>query len=555
MDKTENRFLNKLIFGKYKINKRIGKGSNSIIFSGININNQELVALKIQEKSLLNENIEKEAYYLLQLKGYGIPKIISFGYFGKYNILIEELLGKSLEDLFKQNKNKEKSIILKDMIMTGIQLIDRIEYIHSKNILHLDIKPNNFLVGYKDPSLIYIIDFGLSKKYRSSRTGRHISFSKRKYFSGNLKYSSVNNLKGIISSRRDDLESLGYMLIYLYKNILPWDNIEAISKAEIANKLFYIKTLIPVNILCKDLPKEMTEFMIYTKSLKFDEKPNYSYMRNLFEIMLKKLSNANDLKFSWINEDFNRRITPIKNIKKRKSSPYVRILNNLNKRCSSERNTTKKQNLLNNFDIFSDEKEKKNLSNNPSKMLNECINKNINENNKSEKNIIIKEGTNINISSKKCKIIKIKNYEYKSKINFDKRDIHINMNYISNNLNTNSPKSPRNGNIRQNNYKFKNKIPFRKISFKKNINISNKNATINKNLIRKYSFNRFNTNQQIFISNFNTINNDNSKDINNLFYNCYKSQNPQQNLNNQNFNSNLNKNLLINVKVRNINDI
>ena len=364
--------------------------------------------------------------------------------------------------------------------MTGIQLIDRIEYIHSKNILHLDIKPNNFLVGYKDPSLIYIIDFGLSKKYRSSRTGRHISFSKRKYFSGNLKYSSVNNLKGIISSRRDDLESLGYMLIYLYKNILPWDNIEAISKAEIANKLFYIKTLIPVNILCKDLPKEMTEFMIYTKSLKFDEKPNYSYMRNLFEIMLKKLSNANDLKFSWINEDFNRRITPIKNIKKRKSSPYVRILNNLNKRCSSERNTTKKQNLLNNFDIFSDEKEKKNLSNNPSKMLNECINKNINENNKSEKNIIIKEGTNINISSKKCKIIKIKNYEYKSKINFDKRDIHINMNYINNNLNTNSPRSPTNGNIRQNNYKLKNKIPFRKLSFKKNINISNKNTTLNK---------------------------------------------------------------------------
>ena len=152
MDKIENKFLNKLIFGKYKINKKIGISSNSIIFSGKNINNQELVALKIQKKCRFfsNEDIEKEAYYLLQLKGYGIPKIISFGHFEKYNILIEELLGKSLEDLFKQIKNKEKNIKLKDMIMAGIQLIDRIEYIHSKNILHLDIKPTNFLVGYKD---------------------------------------------------------------------------------------------------------------------------------------------------------------------------------------------------------------------------------------------------------------------------------------------------------------------------------------------------------------------------------------------------------------------
>ena len=542
MDKIENKFLNKLIFGKYKINKRIGIGSHSIIFSGININNQELVALKVQKKYIfLNEDIEKETYYLLQLKGYGIPKIKSFGYFGKYNILIEELLGKSLEELFKQNKNKEKSIILKDMIMAGIQLIDRIEYIHSKNILHLDIKPTNFLVGYKDPSLIYIIDFGLSKKYRSSRTGKHISFSKRKYFTGNIKYSSVNNMKGIIPSRRDDLESLGYMLIYLYKNTLPWEHIEAINKTDLATKLFNIKALIPMNTLCKNLPNEMTEYMTYTKSLKFDEKPNYSYLRKLFEIMLKKISNANDLKFSWINEDLSRRITPIKNIKKRKSSPYARILNNLNKRCSSGKSIIEKQSLFN-FRIFPDEKENKYLSNNRSKIINKYINKTIlNE----KKESIIKEGIYINLSSERS------NCQYKSKINTNNETIPINRNYIRYNSKINSP---RNGNIKQINYKKKKKIPLRKISFNKkknNNNNSNGNTTFNLNFIKKYSFNRFNNNPQAFIFNFNTINNDNSNNIINLFH----SHNLQQSQNNQYFKSNSNNNSIYKMKFRNKNEL
>ena len=459
-------------------------------------------------------------------------------------------MGESLEIIFKQNKNKEKNIILKDMVMTGIQLIDRIEYIHSMNLLHLDIKPSNFLAGYKNPSLIYIIDFGLSKKYRSSRTGKHISFSKKKHFSGNLKYSSVNNMKGIVSSRRDDLESLGYMLIYLYKNKLPWDNIEGMNKTEIATKLFYIKSLIPINTLCKDLPKEMAEYMIYAKSLKFDEKPNYNYMRKLFEIMLKKISNVNDLKFSWINEDLNIRITPIKNIKKRKSSPYMRILNDLNIRCESERSITKKQNILNNLGIISNEKEKNYLSNKQSMILNENINnKNFIEKNESERNTIIKEGTNTNLSNKKNQLIEINSYEYKRKINFNNKAIPIKKNYIRYFLKENNS---RNENIRQINNKLKNKIPFRKNNFNNNINNNNKNTSFNIDSIRQYSFN---INPKTVIFNFKTKNNDNSKDITNLYYNINKSQNLQQNQNNQNFNSNLKQILIYRKKFRNKNDL
>ena len=476
MDKFENKFLNKLIFGKYKINKKIGIGAHSIIFSGININNKELVALKIQKKGFfINENIEKEAYYLLQLKGYGIPKIISFGHFGKYNILIEELLGESLEDLFKKNKNKEKIIILKDMLITGIQLIDRIEYIHSNNIVHLDIKPSNFLIGYKAPSLIYVIDFGLSKKYKSSRTGKHVAFSKRKYFHGNIKFSSVNNMKGIVSTRRDDLESLGYMLIYLYENKLPWDySIDAINIAEMAKKVLYIKKQIPMNALCRNLPKEMTEFMEYIKCLKFDEKPNYNSLKKLFEIMLKKINNVNDLKFSWIKENSNKGRISTKNITKRKSSPFIRILNGL-RRYASEKNN-KKKNLINNINI---------LSNNTSKIINESINNKIfNEKNGNERNMNIRKGIYTNL-----KLIGNNNCENK---NYNKENSPIiKRRYIRNNL---IPNNPRNENIKQINYKLKNKIPIKKIAYNKNRNnsISNTNEIFNINLIKKNSFNKYN---------------------------------------------------------------
>jgi len=549
MDKIENKFLNKLIFGKYKINKKIGIGAQSIIFSGININNKELVALKFQKKSFfINENIEKEAYYLFQLKGFGVPKIISFGHFGEYNVLIEELLGESLEELFEKNKKKEKVIILKDMLMAGIQLIDRIEYIHSNNIVHLDIKPSNFVVGYKDPSLIYIIDFGLSKKYKSSRTGKHVIFSKRKYFHGNIEFSSVNNMKGIVSSRRDDLESIGYMLIYLYENKLPWEEIEALNTIEMARKVFYIKKQISMNTLCKNLPKEMTEFMVYIKSLKFDEKPNYNYLKNLLEIMLKKINNVNDLKFSWIKEDSNRRITPIKNIKKRKSSPYIRILNNLNK-CASERNV-KTKNLLNNLNIFSEQKEKKNLSNNTSKIMNNYINnKNFIKKSGTEKNMIIREGT-----SKNIKLIGNNKNEYKS---FNKENSPIiKRRYIRYNLMANNH---RNETITLTNYKLKKKIQFRKICMNKNINNNNANKTFNMNLIRKNSYNNYKTNLQAIISNNNIINNDNDNDITNLYYNYNYNNNQiknlQLNLNYQNFIFNLNKNLGNKANSRNVNGL
>ena len=217
------------------------------------------------------------------------------------------------------------------MIMVSIQLIERIQFIHSKYLLHLDIKPNNFLIGNPDSSLIYVIDFGFAKKYRSSRTGKHAQYSKKSYFNGNLKYSSVRTMNGIEPSRRDDLESLGYMLIYLYNLKLPWNNICANDQNDLAQKIYEFKKDISLDSLCQDTPKEIKEYMKYVKSLKFEEEPNYEYLKNIFLKMLQKYENQNYFHFSWVNELLIKKVdyfSSNKSSKRRRVSPFIKLIEN-----------------------------------------------------------------------------------------------------------------------------------------------------------------------------------------------------------------------------------
>ena len=221
-------FKKRVFFKKYQIKKLICKTPFSEIYQGIYIKDSELVAIKIEQ---INKNkkynfLESEAYFLLNLKGFGIPKIISYGTSNGYNVLIEELLGPSIQSLWESRKNTNKKKLIKDICMLSIQSINLLEYIHSKDTIHRDIKPSNFLIGRKDPKNIYLIDFGFARKYRSSRTGKHIKYNYINIAYGSFRYMSRNANKGYELSRRDDLESLGYMIIYLAKNFLPWINLE-----------------------------------------------------------------------------------------------------------------------------------------------------------------------------------------------------------------------------------------------------------------------------------------------------------------------------------------
>ena len=289
--------VRKVIFKKYLPIKTLSKSQYSVVFLAKNIKDNNYVAVKMQGKNAKSSELEKETYYLYTLKGFGIPKILSFGIYGNYKVLVETLLGKTIDVLLKANKNKKSR--MKDICMIAIQIIERIEYIHNKNIIHQDIKPANFLVGNPDDSVIYVIDYGMSKKYRSSVKGNHIIFSKKKKFRGTFNFSSINCMKLYEESRRDDLESIGYMIIYLITGKLPWSKISNVSVLERYKAILNLKQNISNQELCKGLPFEIFHYMNYVKSLRFEEKPNYSYLRNLFLSILQNMNETNDLLFSW----------------------------------------------------------------------------------------------------------------------------------------------------------------------------------------------------------------------------------------------------------------
>ena len=214
----------KVFFKKYKVKKLIFLGQPTSVYEGINLLTQESVAMKFEKKNDL-KLLELELFHLMKIQGFGIPKIISFGKNKEYNILIEELLGPSIEELFKKKKKLNKKILLKTVCMIAIQSLDRLQFIHSKNFIHRDIKPSNLLIGNIDKIIIYLIDFGLSGKYRSDKTGKHIQFKHIKKAFGTFIYMSLNSNKGYELSRRDDLESLGYTIIELAKDHLPWSHV------------------------------------------------------------------------------------------------------------------------------------------------------------------------------------------------------------------------------------------------------------------------------------------------------------------------------------------
>ena len=219
------------------------------------------------------------------------------------NILIMELLGQSLENLF-QSQNKSFSI--KTACMLGIQIIDRLEYIHSRKIIHRDIKPDNFVMGRGLKShIVYILDFGLAKKFWSSSHKSHIPFCRGKKLTGTARYASINALSGCEQSRRDDLESVGYIIMYFVRGSLPWQGLKINRKEDRYKKICEKKKETSAKELCNGFPNEFESFVSYTRNLKFTELPNYDYLRNLLKTVINKSGCTIDFFYDWCKSNPN----------------------------------------------------------------------------------------------------------------------------------------------------------------------------------------------------------------------------------------------------------
>ena len=310
-NKTENTIQE---YGEYICNNEnpIGSGSFGQVLYGKHKNKSLEVAVKVISSDTSNDTIKKEINYTKQLeKINGFPTIYHHGVYDKKNIIVESLLGPSLDKLFKYCGRK---FPLKTVCLIGKEMVKRLENMHERGILHRDLKPNNLTWGnynssYNDISnsnsynslnniynkldinTIFLIDFGLSCSFLEGGISyKHYKIKNNLSFVGTLRYASLNSHKGIRQSRRDDLESMIYILIYFLKGKLPWQDIKAKQKEERHKLITEIKSKVTIESLCEDIPNEFAELLTYVKSLEFDEKPYYGKFYAFFHNLIEKLN-------------------------------------------------------------------------------------------------------------------------------------------------------------------------------------------------------------------------------------------------------------------------
>ncbi|XP_066259461.1 casein kinase I-like [Euwallacea similis] len=285
----------------FRVGKKIGNGNFGELRLGKNLCNNEDVGIKLEPlKSKVSQLHLEYRYYKMLGQAQGIPKVYHFGTCGvRYNAMVMELLGPSLEDLFTLCNEKFQ---LKTVLMIADQIITRIEYVHSKKLVHRDIKPENFLVGrskYKNEKIIHIIDFGLAKEYIDPETEKHIPYKEHKSLTGTARYMSINTHLGKEQSRRDDLEAMGHMFLYFLRGSLPWQGLKAETLKERYQKIGNIKRDTPIEFLCEGQPKEVFTYMKYVRNLDFFETPDYDFLRKMFRDLYIKEGYLDDGIFGW----------------------------------------------------------------------------------------------------------------------------------------------------------------------------------------------------------------------------------------------------------------
>ena len=334
-DKKNQIILKDLIAENFVILHLIGQGAFGQIYISYNMRDNVAVSIKKEIKkpqkvpqlkteskiyqSLLKINADdiSGVKTFTQDEVQGVPKFYGAGELSDSYYLIMDFLGPNLLQLFEYCGMHKFTI--STVCLIALQMLNRIENLHKHNYIHRDIKPENFLIGMQEKAnIIHLIDFGLSKRFKNPKTHQHIPYREDRTLTGTARYVSINTHLGIEQSRRDDLESIGYVLVYFLKGVLPW---QGLKNGNRYTRIMEKKLQIPTEILCYGLPEELIFYLNYCKSLRFEDRPDYDYLRGLF---IKLLGTCNliygltkeMLKFDWCFEDPENSIWQIYNKKK-----------------------------------------------------------------------------------------------------------------------------------------------------------------------------------------------------------------------------------------------
>ncbi|OAQ74388.1 casein kinase I isoform delta [Purpureocillium lilacinum] len=286
-----------IVNGRYQVKSKLGEGGFGLVYDGDDILSNEEVAIKLVHRRDDPRILEDEAsIYRALAGGPGIPQVFWYGQQDDYYVLVQELLGPSLEDLFNFCGRR---FSLKTVLLVADQAISRIKYIHDKHYLHHDIKPDNFLMGVgRRGNVLYTIDFGLAQEFSGLA-------SEGRSHGRTLRYASINNHNKRKQSWCDDLESLGYVLLYFIRGSLPWQGCKAASEEEKDDLIKDMKTNSSPRSLCEGLPEEFATYLGYVRSLGFEDRPDYAYLHRLFNRLFVSLEFKHDNVFDWTEKRFN----------------------------------------------------------------------------------------------------------------------------------------------------------------------------------------------------------------------------------------------------------
>ncbi|ORX54843.1 kinase-like protein [Piromyces finnis] len=304
-----------IVGAHYKLIRKIGEGSFGVIFEGVDLLNNQPIAVKFESRMAESPQLKDEYHsYKILAGNVGIPNSYYFGTENSNNILVIDLLGPSLEDLFDVCG---RQFSVKTVAMVAKQMISRIQTVHENSLVYRDIKPDNFLVGHivndnkqiiqthskanpHPATQIYIVDFGMAKYYRDPTTLQHIPYKEKRSLSGTARYMSIHTHLGHEQSRRDDLESLGHVFMYFLRGSLPWQGLKAPTNKQKYKKIGEKKRSTSISELCMGFPEEFSIYMNYVRKLAFEETPDYNYLRGLMDNVLKNMECEDDGLYDWV---------------------------------------------------------------------------------------------------------------------------------------------------------------------------------------------------------------------------------------------------------------